>query len=210
MDRWSCGTVCAGFGLMIAVPAAGQAPPCTRTEIEAVAWDNDALVLPVLHGPVATRVDGEPRSVADGDFLMTAPGRGGGFDGHDEAVTWTFNLVGEGGTAWTALLATVPSPPLVEAVLHLEFTPQNSGASNDTLAILGLPVSAGTMNPWLLSGDPPPIELGTLYVTDIDLLALYDADELHDAAMTGRLALLHQDDSRMEHARLSLAFESCP
>jgi len=188
---------------------------CGETVVfEAVAHDDDELgrYLPIPHaGP--DRSDGQPRSVQDGDFLLTAPGRGSGFAGTDEAITWVFNVKGENPDAWRSLLGSTERT-LIEGAVGLSFTPQRDGGlGNDQLSLAGLRPrdGLGVIRPWQETGETVWEEGRTYHIT-VDLLERFDGDDITYALreqLRGYVPATYADDSLVEEASLRLVYDIC-
>ncbi|MEM6926964.1 MAG: hypothetical protein AAF602_08560 [Myxococcota bacterium] len=195
--------------------AAPEPELCGETVVlEAVAHDDDDFdrFLPIPHGG-RDRSDGLPRSVQDGDFLVTAPGRGSGFAGTDEAVTWVFNLKGESPEAWRQVVHATERT-LLESTVDLSFTPsRDGGLSNDQLSVGGIRIREGAspIRPWQETGESV-WEEGRTYDISVDLLERFEADDLTHALLDqlpGYIPATYADDSLIEEASLRLVYDVC-
>ncbi|MEO0604493.1 MAG: hypothetical protein AAF211_23870, partial [Myxococcota bacterium] len=174
--------------------------------------DDFDLDLPIPHGG-RDRSDGLPRSVQDGDFLVTAPGRGSGFAGTDEAVTWVFNLKGESPEAWRQVM-NATERTLLEATVDLSFTPsRDGGLSNDQLSVGGIRPREGAspIRPWQETG-ASAWEEGRTYDISVDLRERFEARDLTHALidqLPGYLPATYADDALVEEASLRLVYDVC-
>lgn len=210
VTRTVIGALLAAGIVTTASTASAQIEPCEEPfTMSAVAYDNPALVLGETYPGVGTRIAEVPRSVFNGDFLITAPGRGTSFNAADEAILWAFNLY-ESNEEMHAYARAPVKPPIEAAWLTLSFVPTHAGVGSDILAVLGVPLAAVPIRPRAFL--PTLIAYGTTYTISIDLLRYYRAEDISKLVSltnAGRIPMLYMDDALVQFAQIDLYFGKC-